>query len=43
MEKFGNLPENQKQEKKLRIKFWSYEQLIEGLFWTKQLITSAYL
>ena len=42
MEKSENLPENQKQKKKLGIKFWDQEQLIKCLSRAKQLIKSAY-
>ena len=42
MEKSENLPENQKQKKKLGIKFWDQEQLIKCLSGAKQLNKSAY-
>ena len=42
MEKSENLPENQKGKKKLEIKIWRPEQLIQCLLQAKQLNKSAY-
>ena len=42
MEKYENLPENQKWKKKLEIKIWRPEQLIKCLLWQNQLNKSAY-